>query len=159
MTPLLRRYERGELLTLEFSDEFRRLIELDISHDDFAAAWSDIFWLNEPVAALIPRIAALGHPLILGSNTNELHSIQFRRQFAEVLSRFDRLVLSHEIGHIKPSSHFYLACASAAERLPQHCVFIDDMLENVEGARLRRPLGDPLSRRCEVVEGIASGRG
>ena len=134
-TTLLRRYERGEIATEDFTTEFLRLVRLDIPRKDFEAAWSDIFWLNEPVARLIPRIKDLKHPLILGSNTNELHSSQFRRQFADLLSQFDRLILSHEVGHIKPSARFYLACAEAAERAPSRCVFIDDMRENVEGAR------------------------
>lgn len=134
-TALLRRYESGMLSTEAFSTAFLRLIDLDVAPDVFAAAWSDIFWLNEPVARLIPRIKALGHRLILGSNTNALHSRRFRRQFADVLSHFDRLILSHEIGCVKPSAAFYLACAAAAERPPQRCVFIDDLRENVEGAR------------------------
>ena len=72
---------------------------------------------------------------MLGSNTNDLHAAQFRRQFAETLGHFDRLVLSYEIGHIKPTADFYLACAEAAGAPPGECVFIDDLAENIEGAR------------------------
>ena len=72
---------------------------------------------------------------MLGSNTNDLHADQFRRQFAETLAHFDKLVLSYEVGHIKPSTAFYLACAEAAGADPGDCVFIDDLPENVEGAR------------------------
>ncbi|MCA1686035.1 MAG: HAD family phosphatase [Planctomycetia bacterium] len=104
-------------------------------HEEFARAWSDIFCLNEPVAALVRNLKASGYPLILGSNTNELHASQFRRQFRETLTHFDRLVLSYEIGHIKPSAEFYLTCARAADAAPGDCLFIDDLPENVEGAR------------------------
>ncbi len=72
---------------------------------------------------------------MLGSNTNGLHAAQFRRQFAETLGHFDALVLSYEIGHIKPLAAFYLACAEAAGAPPAECVFIDDLPENVVGAR------------------------
>ena len=53
----------------------------------------------------------------------------------ETLVHFDHLVLSYEIGHIKPSASFYLACAEAVGVPPESCIFIDDLVENVEGAR------------------------
>ena len=135
LTPLLQRYERGSIASEEFSRSVCVLAGLDIPHDEFAAAWSDIFWLNEPVAALVRTLKASGYTLILGSNTNALHAAQFQEQFAETLTHFDRLVLSHEVGEIKPSARFYLACAQAAGASPAECVFIDDLSENIEGAR------------------------
>ena len=50
-------------------------------------------------------------------------------------AHFDRLVLSYEVGHIKPSAAFYLACAEAAVAEPGDCVFIDDLPANVAGGR------------------------
>lgn len=131
-------YERGGLTTESFCAAAIRLIEGDppVTVEEFAAAWSDIFWLNEPVARLVRALRQRRHVLVLGSNTNELHARRFRVQFAETLASFDQLVLSYEIHASKPSSLFYQACVRAcgADR-PQSCVFIDDMAENVEGAR------------------------
>jgi len=134
-TPLLQRYERGAVTSEAFSKAVAELAGLDISHGEFATAWADIFRLNEPVAALTRSLKGRGFTLVLGSNTNDLHATHFRRAFAETLNDFDRLVLSYEVGHIKPSAEFYLACADAAGAAPCDCVFIDDMPENVEGAR------------------------
>lgn len=133
--PLLQSYERGAISSEMFSRSVAALAELEIPHDEFAAAWSDIFWLNEPVATLLRTLKAQGYTLVLGSNTNDLHASQFRAQFADTLAVLDAIVLSHEVGHIKPSSEFYLACAEAAGAAPADCVFIDDLAENVEGAR------------------------
>ena len=36
---------------------------------------------------------------------------------------------------MKPAALFYERCHQAAGEPPEHCVFIDDMPENVEGAR------------------------
>ena len=82
---------------------------------------------------MIAGLKSAGYTLVLGSNTNDLHAAQFRRQFAETLAHFDRLVLSFEIGHIKPSAAFYLACAEAAGAEPADCVFIDDLVETWKG--------------------------
>ena len=135
LTPILLGYERGDLSSEEFSENVCRLMGLDVGHDVFAASWADIFRLNESVAALIQTLRARDYTLVLGSNTNAIHADHFRRRFAETFAAFDRLILSYEVRHIKPSAEFYLACADAARASPEACVFIDDMPENVEGAR------------------------
>jgi putative hydrolase of the HAD superfamily len=132
---LLRGFETGRISSEEFSARFRSLAELEITHDEFAAAWTEIFWLNEPVAELLSALKARGYPLVLGSNTNALHASRFVDQFAGTLGHFDRLVLSHEIGHLKPSAEFYHECARAAGAPACDCLFIDDLAENVAGAR------------------------
>jgi putative hydrolase of the HAD superfamily len=108
---------------------------LNLPYHEFVEAWQDIFWPNEPVARLIALLDAAGYTLVLGSNTNVLHSTHFRLQFASTLDRFDHLVLSHEVGHMKPDALFYEACVGAARRPPGSCIFVDDLLENVDGAR------------------------
>jgi FMN phosphatase YigB (HAD superfamily) len=133
---LARTFESGAISSDEFSRTARKRAGLsDLSHDEFASLWADIFWLNEPVATLVRALRERSYPLVIGSNTNELHARQFRRQFAETLAFFDGQVLSFEIGHCKPSAEFYHACARAAGAEPAACVFIDDTPGNVEGAR------------------------
>jgi FMN phosphatase YigB (HAD superfamily) len=138
---LLKSYEGGRISAEAFSEGVSNLVGLAISHHEFAAAWADIFTANESIAPLFAFLKGRGYTLVLGSNTNDIHANQFRRQFAETLEHFDRLVLSYEVGQIKPSIAFYLACAEAAGAEPGDCLFIDDLLENVEGARLAGLVG------------------
>jgi glucose-1-phosphatase len=132
---LLGRFESGKMGPEEFAEEITVLSGLSLPYREFVDAWQDIFWLNEPVARLIERLDSQGYTLVLGSNTNVLHSTHFRRQFASTLDRFDHLVLSHQVGHIKPSAEFYQACVAAARLAAASCVFVDDLQENVEGAQ------------------------
>jgi glucose-1-phosphatase len=138
---VLRAYESGALTSEAFHRRFSELMGLDTEFERFAADWADIFWANEPVHRLIDGLRGLGYTLVLGSNTNEIHARHFRRQFAEVFRHFDRLVLSYEVGRIKPDAGFFLACAEAAGRPPGECVFIDDLPENVEGANKAGMIG------------------
>ena len=62
-------------------------------------------------------------------------SAYFRRRFAPIFDRFDHLILSHEVGHMKPDRRFYDACVRAAGVPAGSCAFIDDLPENVAGAR------------------------
>lgn len=132
---LLGRFESGKITPEDFATEVMTLSGLNLPYPEFVTAWQDIFWLNEPVAQLIADLDDAGYLLLLGSNTNVLHSTYYRRQFAATLDRFDHLVLSHEVGHMKPDSRFYEACVAAANRPAASCIFVDDLLENVEGAR------------------------
>ena len=117
----------AELITAPFG--------LSLPFEEFVREWEDIFWLNEPVSLLIASLKSRGYTLILGSNTNQMHADYFRRRFAATLELFDALVLSYEVGCLKPDSRFYEACARAAGVPAGSCVFIDDMAENVDGAR------------------------
>lgn len=107
----------------------------EVPHDVFVAAWRDIFWLNEPVVTLVADLKERGYTLVLGSNTNALHAEDFLVRFAPALEPFDHVVLSHQVGHMKPRREFYNACAAAAGVPTAECVFIDDLPENAAGAR------------------------
>ena len=87
------------------------------------------------MARLLAFLKSRGYTLLLGSNTNILHSTFFLRRFASTFDGFDRFILSHEVGHMKPDRRFYQACVAAAGVPAASCLFIDDLPENVEGAR------------------------
>jgi HAD superfamily hydrolase (TIGR01509 family) len=129
------RFEEGGMEPEEFAAQVMALAGLELPYEDFVRGWEDIFWLNEPVAQLLALLKSRGYPLLLGSNTNILHSTFFRRRFAPTFDGFNRLILSHEVGHMKPDRRFYQACVAAAGVPAASCLFIDDLPENVEGAR------------------------
>ncbi len=131
----LARFETGDVSSSDFAELITAPFELSLPDHEFVRDWEDIFWLNEPVSRLIVALKAAGYTLILGSNTNPLHAAFFRRKFAETLDLFDSFVLSYEVGHLKPDARFYEACVRAASVPAGSCVFIDDMAENVDGAR------------------------
>src|SRR5262249_25922575 len=122
---LMARFESGQLSAEIFAAKVMASCGLNLPFDEFVRDWEDIFWLNEPVARLIEFLKSRGYLLLLGSNTNILHSIHFRRQFASTIDLFDHLVLSHEVGCMKPDRAFYLACARAAGAPAGDCVFMD----------------------------------
>ena len=126
-------YEAGRITSDQFLRRVRESGRLRCSDEILISTYTDIFWPNPDVAALLPRLKPR-YRLLLASNTSELHSRFFREQFGETLQNFDGLVLSHEIGARKPSAAFYEHCRRCAECLPDECVFIDDLAANVNGA-------------------------
>jgi glucose-1-phosphatase len=133
--PLLAEFESGRIAPEVFAASMMELSGIRLPFADFVRAWEDIFWPNETVGRLIAFLKSKGYSLYLGSNTNVLHATFYRRQFAETLDLFDGFIFSHEVGHLKPAREFFDACVKTAGVPASSCVFIDDVAENVEGAR------------------------
>ncbi|MBI1324854.1 HAD-IA family hydrolase [bacterium] len=132
---LLMDFESGRVGPDAFVAELKVRLGLPQSPSQITADWADIFTANEPVHALAHELGDSGVKLVLGSNTNAIHASHFVRQFDSLLSRFESLVFSHEVGAMKPADAFYRRCVEVSGSPAARCVFIDDMLENVEGAK------------------------
>jgi putative hydrolase of the HAD superfamily len=133
--PLLMNLESGRIDEIAFLTELKQRLQLPQPVDEIAADWADIFTANQPVHDLAHALKDHGYRLVLGSNTNAIHARQFQNQFSDLLSRFDALIMSHEVGAMKPAPLFYERCFESVKVEPGHCVFIDDMAENIEGAK------------------------
>ncbi|MCS7044983.1 MAG: HAD family phosphatase [Gemmataceae bacterium] len=127
-------FESNRIDESEFVRRFIDLCRLSCTPEFLIAACADIFTPNPEICGLIPRLRPR-YQLLLGSNTNCIHSRLYRRQFAEVLRHFDALVLSHEIGVRKPQTAFFEHCQALADGRADECLLIDDVAANVEGAR------------------------
>jgi putative hydrolase of the HAD superfamily len=127
-------FESGAMDTAPFLGEVVKLWRLRCGPDVLEAAIADIFEPNPEVCELIPRLKER-YRLMLGSNTNPIHSRQFLKQFADTLEHFDHVVLSHAIGARKPRTAFFEHCLQLAGCGPEECLFVDDLPANIEGAR------------------------
>jgi putative hydrolase of the HAD superfamily len=148
---LLVEFECGRIAPRDFAARTMAISGLVIPYEEFVDAWNDIFWLNESLSRLIPHLKARGHILVLGSNTNILHSDHYRRQFAETLGHFDRLIFSHDVGAMKPAAEFYRACVEAAGMPASSCVFVDDLSENIAAARQAGIFGHVYTSTPELI--------
>lgn len=149
-------YESGRISSVEFLQRIRQVTRVDCPDALLGTAYSDIFWPNADVCALVPRLRP-GYRLLLGSNTTELHAQRFRRDFADTLQHFEHLILSFEVGVRKPRRDFFEHCRRRAGAAPEECVFIDDLAANVDGAHacgwhgiVFRDVGDLRRRLAEL---------
>ncbi len=102
-------------------------------YDEFCVAWSDMFWEDPDVIELIAQ-APVRHRLVL-SNTNAIHWNWIRKQYGHLLARFNRCLVSHECGVEKPDAEIYRIAMRHTGLPAEAHLFIDDLVENVEGAR------------------------
>lgn len=134
-TDLFVRFETGSITPEEFADTVSTLFAATFSYREFCAIWNSIF-LPEP---LLPESLIIGlrrnHCTFIVSNTNAIHFKMLKETYP-ILSQFDGYVLSYEIHSMKPASEFYSAALRISGSSPNRTLFIDDLAENVEGARL-----------------------
>jgi len=160
-SPIEDDYEKGRMSTAEYVRAAKLNGRLGCTDEEFLAAYVDIFWRNDPVCELIPRLAGR-YRLVLASNTNEAHFGKFTAQFADVLCYFDHLATSFRAGARKPHPDFFAYCQRHANTDPAGCVFVDDLPVNVVAGRrhgwagvLYRP-GDDLAEELGRL-GIQAG--
>src|SRR5262249_32425538 len=120
------RFEKGAVSPADFVRELRGQLKLQCSDETIFAAIADIFWPNDDVCALVPRLTPR-YRLILGSNTNAIHAQHFRKVSSETLRHFHGLILSHEVEVRKPARAFFEHCVRLAEQPAPACLFIDDL--------------------------------
>ena len=133
-TGLVPAFERGELEPREFVRRFSEHLGVSLNYEDFCTIWCSIF-LTE---TLIPEEMLEGirknYRLLLLSNTNAIHFEMIRGAFP-LLRHFDALILSYEVGAVKPSPLIYERAIEAAGCRSEECFFTDDIPEYVAAAR------------------------
>lgn len=128
------RYERGAITTAEFRATAMREAGLTCSEAFFDEAYRDIFWPHRELCELLPELAKR-YPLLLLSNTNDLHAGWFAAQFAAEFRHFRHLLYSHEVRARKPEAAAFAAATRLADCRPEEVLFFDDLESNVAGAR------------------------
>lgn len=131
--PLEDAYERAAIDTDEYVRRACDAGQLRCTKEQFLAAFVDIFWRNDEVCALIPRLKP-GYRVVLASNTNAAHFDHYSARFADVLRHFDHVGASHHARARKPEPAFCAHIQQFARCAPHECLFIDDMAENVAAA-------------------------
>jgi putative hydrolase of the HAD superfamily len=135
-SPLVCRFERGELTDRQFFDEVCSVTGYQGTFEEFAEEFSNIFTEMPEMIALHARLRAAGVPTYILSNTNTLAEGYLRRHYP-FFANFDGYVFSYAVRAMKPEAAIY----EAAERLcgcrGEEILFIDDRRENVEGGTAR----------------------
>lgn len=68
------------------------------------------------------------------SNTNEAHAIWLHANLPE-LKRFSNVILSNEVGLIKPDARIYQLSLDNLQTTAADAIFVDDLAENIDAAK------------------------
>ena len=128
-----RQYESGKLSEDEFINTMLKALENKIDSETFSKIYSGVFSVNEDVISLLPKLKE-NYTLVLLSNTNSIHK-KYGWEHYDFLKYFDKLILSHEVGSVKPEEKIYRAVEEFTNKPSNEHFFIDDIQEYVEGAK------------------------
>jgi len=135
-TPLLSRYETGELTTQKFFEEIQQQTGFRASLEEFGNMFADIFSPIDPMIEMQSALRAKGIPTFIFSNTNELAVSHIQRNFP-FFSGFNGYVYSFEHGAMKPDHPLYEVVESMTGRKGEAILYLDDRPENIETGQAR----------------------
>ncbi|HET7433882.1 MAG TPA: HAD family phosphatase [Thermoanaerobaculia bacterium] len=127
--------ERGAVTFWEFYELLADKAGYRGTIRDLHGVWSDFF--DGPIAGaelLLERVRAKYRVAFL-SNSNEVHAEVIPRRFAGLFQKDDRFIFSHRFKVAKPDPEIFQRALEVLGTMPQHAVFIDDLIENVLAAR------------------------
>jgi len=129
---LIELLDKGLISPQEFYTKIISLTGAHLTFEDFREAYCDVFSPNYPVIEILKR-ARNFYRLVLLSNTDILRFSFIQQRFPEVMI-FDSLVLSYQVGLMKPHPGIYQIALEAAQVRAEEAIFIDDLEENVRMA-------------------------
>lgn len=126
------RYEHGQIGSEEFISNVEKIIPNPVKRKDIIYYWQNVFYAEDEMIKYSQELRQ-NYPVYILSNTNELHW-KFLLEKYEIDKLADKLITSYEVGAMKPNIEIYRAAEKKFGILAEESVFIDDKLENVEGA-------------------------
>ena len=133
---LLHRFESGQMDAGAFFAEVQGKSGFKGEAAEFAEIFGNIFKEVPSMTAWNDALRAAGIPTYLFSNTNELSVRHIAARFP-FYQRFTGHVLSYKHGAMKPAASIYNAVERFSGFKGWHLLYIDDRLENIEGAAAR----------------------
>lgn len=132
---LQNQYETGLVSSAEFYQAFCEATDSRPDQAEFLAAISGIFNWNTRIYPLVTQLAAGGYPLGILSNTCQAHWDWISAGHTIFRRLFRAVILSYEVQSMKPDATIYERAIEQAACESKRCFFVDDRLENVEGAQ------------------------
>ena len=128
------RLEVGGISPAQYREHVCDLLGVRLSDEDFDRGWNSIYLDVLPgIESLLQELRQSSRLVVL-TNTNEIHSKEWRARYADVLTYFEKVFASHEIGARKPNPEAFQIVLGYLGIDPQKVAFIDDNPENVRGA-------------------------
>lgn len=113
----------------------RALQELNLSLQDAEAFAAEFFQgdiLDTELVDFIRSLRPVYRTALISNAWSDLRDFLARQQIADA---FDELVISAEVGVMKPDPRIYHLALERLQIAPQEAVFLDDFPENVDAAR------------------------
>ncbi|WP_128003286.1 HAD-IA family hydrolase [Piscinibacter defluvii] len=128
-------HERGEIGAQAYFAHLIELLKLRAAVDQVEAGWNAVFVGEIVETRRLVETARQRMTCCAFTNTNASHMRTWSALYPRVVSTFDRIFASHQMGLRKPErAAFEYICRSLALP-PSTILFFDDLAENVQAAQ------------------------
>jgi putative hydrolase of the HAD superfamily len=131
---LLPPLERGQIDPPEFQRRLEGHLGLRLETEALHRAASDIFATDLPMRPLLDQLRHQGYRLVVLSNTSVLH-YDWVRSHCDIFAPFHALVLSFQVGAVKPEPRIFERALQEIHCDPDECFYTDDIPPYVEAGR------------------------
>lgn len=129
-----KRAQLGEITAAEAWDSVRRT--LNASPEEMPAIRRAFFAGDRLDRELVGYIRSLRPEYKIGAISNAIDDVRGRMEAEwEIADAFDDIVISAEVGIMKPDPRIYQLSLAHLGLAPRQAVFIDDSLRNIEAAK------------------------
>lgn len=125
-------YGLGQMTTETFLQE--AVQELGLERELFINLWNDVFIERAYMFPFMQELRAQDYILGICSNTNELH-MDYLQSINPCFAEAQHIIFSYQVGALKPDPAIYQAVEAATGQPAAEHLFLDDLPENVAGAR------------------------
>ena len=127
-------FEAGKTDKQKFYEDMKRIYGFSLSFEKFKLLWCDVFWEIPRMIQLAKKIKESGYNIYIFSNTDQLHFPYIWQKFPSINFFENNLMLSYELGFVKPEEEIYHAAIKKFGINPEKSIFIDDRSENIKTA-------------------------
>lgn len=133
--PSLLEAERGKMRGIDYFIEKIRPLAPHWTYDDFVRAWAGVLTPNPEGQRLLRAAQTAGYPVFFLSNAAEYNVDAMNFKFPGFLKQPMDCFVSCKMGIVKPDVAIYEAVARLTNVEASNCLFLDDVQDNVDGAR------------------------
>jgi epoxide hydrolase-like predicted phosphatase len=133
-------YEKGQISSAEFREEFRNYFQTNWSDTEVDYYWNSLLGTIPAYRLELVRKLKAQYQVGILSNTNEIHidAVYAQLQSQHGMDNFDPLFdwvfYSHEMGLAKPNQDIYQQLLLELGTTANRVLFFDDLKANVDGA-------------------------
>jgi putative hydrolase of the HAD superfamily len=133
-------YEKGQISSAEFRQEFRSYFQTNWSDAEVDYYWNSLLGTIPAYRLELVRKLKVQYQVGILSNTNEIHieAVYAQLQTQHGMDNFDPLFdwvfYSHEMGLAKPNQDIYQQLLLELGTTANRVLFFDDLKANVDGA-------------------------
>jgi HAD superfamily hydrolase (TIGR01509 family) len=127
-------HEVSQITIDEYKAHICHLLDMELSLAHFIIGWNSIFMAEIDGTRDLLKSLRKTTRIVALSNTNETHGAFMRQKYRSVLTNFERLYFSNEIGFRKPDAESFAYVLADCGVKASEVVFLDDLRENIDGA-------------------------